>query len=283
MHISHRAIADLTAARRIEFSHIDADADRGTWRADIPICLDHLKINIFIGGDYSLFIGDKGYTPHYGDVCVLPHGAIHYGRISRPTHTDYYQLDIGGDAFFGVPYGKELLLTAANSTRGGIFFRPTPEIAKRIIQSAEEIEATLDNPTLAFAKTVELLSLISSLTSFTAPPSIKSKHIASVIRRIEQDFSLPLKLEELARECGISTSYLSREFKHVIGTTVHEYLNNYRIQRSLKLLSDMSVAEVAALVGFSDSSHYIGIFKRVIGTTPAAYKAKLTANCKYSL
>lgn len=278
MHISHRVIADYEEARRIEFSHIDKDADQGTWRSDSPICLEHLKINIFIGGDYSLFIGDKGYTPHYGDICIFPNGAIHYGKISRPTRTDYYQLDIGSDAFFGVPYGKELLFTVANSTRGGIFLRPSPEIAKQVIQSAEEIEAILDTPPLAFAKTVELLSLISSLTSFTAPPSIKSKHIASVIRRIEQDFSLPLKLEALALECGVSTSYLSREFKRVIGTTVHEYLNNYRIQRSLKLLADMSVAEVAALVGFSDSSHYIGIFKRVIGATPAAYKAKLAVN-----
>ena len=82
-------------------------------------------------------------------------------------------------------------------------------------------------------KTVELLSLISSLTSFTAPPSIKSKHIASVIRRIEQDFSLPLKLEELARECGSLYQYIFNLIPNDAPSLLH-YVRALLIHSSIK-------------------------------------------------
>ena len=61
-------------------------------------------------------------------------------------------------------------------------------------------------------------------------------------------------------------------FKKEIGIPIHEYLNQYRISKSLSLLKTHTVTEVGYVCGFCDNSHFISIFKKYIGTTPMQYK-----------
>jgi AraC-like DNA-binding protein len=75
-----------------------------------------------------------------------------------------------------------------------------------------------------------------------------------------------------AKELGVSASFLSRIFKKEIGIPIHEYLNQYRISKSLSLLKTHSITEVGYICGFCDNSHFISIFKKYIGTTPMQYK-----------
>ncbi|MCY7597333.1 helix-turn-helix domain-containing protein, partial [Bacillus altitudinis] len=61
------------------------------------------------------------------------------------------------------------------------------------------------------------------------------------------------------------------------------YVNEYRIQQSLILLqkTDLNITEIAYQVGFSSTSYFISIFKRVKNTTPLSYrksKASFTSN-----
>jgi AraC-like DNA-binding protein len=62
---------------------------------------------------------------------------------------------------------------------------------------------------------------------------------------------------------------------------IHEYLNRYRVFKSTAHLTDHSVAEVAYMCGFSDSSHFITVFKKHMGTTPTGYKKHSSENGKY--
>ena len=55
-----------------------------------------------------------------------------------------------------------------------------------------------------------------------------------------------------------------------------EYLTYLKLSESEKLLisTDMSVTEIAQTCGFSTTSYYIAVFKKITGETPSKIKLK---------
>ena len=80
--------------------------------------------------------------------------------------------------------------------------------------------------------------------------------------------------KDIADYAGLSLDYLSKQFKSVMAMTPAEYVRKFRVAKSMDLLktTDMSVAEIAEVVGFSDISLYSRVFKQVIGVSPAAFR-----------
>ena len=262
------------AASKIEFCHIvNPSAYSGTWEKGKFISLDNVKINIFVGGEFSLVSESTSFSPANGDFCVFPPHGLHYGSISRPTHLDYYQLDIGLSAFDGVPEGSELIADICRLSREcGALVRSG---GSELIRICEDIERAISEGdlSLAFALTVLILGKMKRcyLSSSCKSVDFLSPGIRKVIEYIGENFSSDIKVEELARQLGISPSYLSRRFKREVGTSLHSYVVNRRITESIKLLEKGNVADAAYATGFCDSSHYIASFKRIVGCTPAEY------------
>jgi AraC family transcriptional regulator len=94
---------------------------------------------------------------------------------------------------------------------------------------------------------------------------------------IAENYSNEIKLEELARVAGMSSFHFTREFKRTTGTTPHQYLINFRIERAKELLSEDSLPliEVGLRSGFSHQSHFTRLFRRITGTTPLLYRQRL--------
>lgn len=263
--------------RRIEFQHINADAPTGTWKKEQTFCFENIKINIFLEGECSVFVDGKGYRPAYGDVCVLPPGKIHCGQILKPTHTDYYQLDVGIKALDYVDGGSELLRKLIQSSHEqGTFFRPAAGDVKSVIRLCSRLENALsaENLPLAFALTVELLSLFHEMrfSGGGVATFLLSRTTKDTIKYIEENYGREVRIEQLAQLQNVSASYLSRLFKKEVGVGIHEYLTKYRVTQASYLLKDHTVAEVCYLCGFSDSSHFISVFKKYFDCTPVAYK-----------
>jgi AraC family transcriptional regulator len=55
-----------------------------------------------------------------------------------------------------------------------------------------------------------------------------------------------------------------------MGVTPHQYILQCRIDKAKYLLqhSELSIADIAARVGFCDQSHFTRYFKRIVGVTP---------------
>ncbi|MBW4431891.1 MAG: AraC family transcriptional regulator [Pelatocladus maniniholoensis HA4357-MV3] len=80
----------------------------------------------------------------------------------------------------------------------------------------------------------------------------------------------PPLLSELAKQVGVSETTLQKGFQMQFGTTVFSYLTNQRMEQAHHLLqnSDLTVAEVANIVGYSHLGHFAAAFKRKFGITP---------------
>lgn len=79
-------------------------------------------------------------------------------------------------------------------------------------------------------------------------------------------------LDEAAATLGVSPTHLVRVFGAEYGIAPHRYLTGRRLDRARRLLlSGRRAADVAVDVGFHDQAHLTRHFRRLLGTTPAAY------------
>ncbi|MFC3170095.1 helix-turn-helix domain-containing protein [Paracoccus fontiphilus] len=78
----------------------------------------------------------------------------------------------------------------------------------------------------------------------------------------------------MAATVGLSESWFAAVFKQTTGQTPLQWQQSQRIALAQRLLteSDLSVADVAAQLGFSDQAHLTRAFRQVAGQTPAAWR-----------
>ncbi|KAF0822794.1 bifunctional transcriptional activator/DNA repair enzyme AdaA [Cytobacillus firmus] len=93
---------------------------------------------------------------------------------------------------------------------------------------------------------------------------------------IDQHYSSPITLQQLGDLFHGSPYHLQRVFKRVTGKSPTEYIQDIRLEKAIYLLEagDQSVADVGASAGFPSTPYFISLFKKKLGTTPAAYRNK---------
>lgn len=104
--------------------------------------------------------------------------------------------------------------------------------------------------------------------------SVKKRLIRSLLIYMNNNFSLDLNAEMIARENGISVRSLNSIFAEMVGMPPIQYLNTYRIAIACEKLqtSDANIAEVATWSGFSDQLYFSRVFKKIKGVSPRDYK-----------
>ncbi len=86
-----------------------------------------------------------------------------------------------------------------------------------------------------------------------------------------------IKINELARELGISEIYLYKLFKEHLGKSPQQYLNDYRVQLAKEYLSSSyySIRMIAEELGYSSSNHFSKAFKNATGLSPNQWRTQL--------
>ena len=105
------------------------------------------------------------------------------------------------------------------------------------------------------------------------------RFLQDLVARVEAHLPEPeFRIQELAREMGMSHSGLYRKIKALTGQTAKEFLVNLRLRRAVGLLGEgqLNVSEVAFAVGFSDPKYFSTAFKKQYGCSPSAYPVKTT-------
>jgi AraC-like DNA-binding protein len=94
--------------------------------------------------------------------------------------------------------------------------------------------------------------------------------IARAIERLRQDFDRPLRIEDIAREFGMSVSGFHHHFRAVTAMSPLQFQKRMRLQeaRHLMLAEDLDAASAGYRVGYSDASHFTREYKRLFGAPP---------------
>jgi AraC family transcriptional regulator len=95
-----------------------------------------------------------------------------------------------------------------------------------------------------------------------------------VTEYIQQNLDKNLTLAELAAVACMSPYHFARLFKDSTGVPPHRFVVRQRIARARGVLTtpELSIAQISRMVGFRTPSHFITVFRRVLGITPGTYR-----------
>ncbi|OQA85655.1 MAG: HTH-type transcriptional activator Btr [Lentisphaerae bacterium ADurb.Bin242] len=139
----------------------------------------------------------------------------------------------------------------------------------------EELRAIIHYHTIKelaalMGKTYELLHLVAANASNSMPVSTL---LTDTQRRLEEDYKVTIP--QLAAELGISRASLNRKFVASVGFSPARYRNRCRMEKAKLLLSssDLSIKEIANLLGYCHQFHFSEEFKRYSGISPHRFRS----------
>ena len=97
------------------------------------------------------------------------------------------------------------------------------------------------------------------------------------IQYIDENYAQPLSMQSVCDEIGISQTYLSRLFRKYSETTFNAYLTRCRMEAAMVMLRekpDLLLRDVAACVGYDDSSYFTKVFHQYTGKTPSQFTSE---------
>ncbi|MGF6400796.1 AraC-like DNA-binding protein [Pseudomonas frederiksbergensis] len=90
-----------------------------------------------------------------------------------------------------------------------------------------------------------------------------------------------IRIQQLEKLSGYTSRTLHRQFSQDTGMSPKTFCRIIRCQAALDTLNtqhDVSFSELALDLGFSDQSHFLRDFKKLVSTTPCDYQRKMTQN-----
>jgi AraC family transcriptional regulator len=104
----------------------------------------------------------------------------------------------------------------------------------------------------------------------------QERRVAEVVRRIEAGPDEPMTLSQLALDAAMSPYHFLRTFNAVCGVTPYQFILAGRLRRAAVRLRRTTdpISAVAYEAGFNDLSTFNRRFRRIMGTTPGAWRSR---------
>ncbi|MDL2406695.1 AraC family transcriptional regulator [Rhizobium calliandrae] len=147
------------------------------------------------------------------------------------------------------------------------------------IALALETQMSMDGPSdRLFVESLGKALAVRLITGPFNPPTVAARQRLSsrqsrrLVEFIESHLHQDLSLAQLADVASISVSHLKVLFRRSFGIPVHQYVIRCRLERarSLLVLGELPISQIALAAGFAHQSHMAQVMKRILGVTPAS-------------
>lgn len=245
----------------------------GDWHS-VPHTHNHLELFFIVGGKGQFLIEDRLYPVDINNLVMINPNVPHTEVSLNAQPLEYIVLGIEG------------IELAARETSDGQFsildHYESAEISGCLRNILREME--LKNPgyeDICQAYMEILIIRLMRTTSLAVPAEPQTvsanRQCAAVRRYIDLHFKEALTLEQLADEGHMNKFYLSHAFKKEYGISPINYMISKRIEESKYLLAetDLSMSQIAQLLGFSSLSYFSQVFRRTQGVSPKEYRQSM--------
>ncbi|MDQ6421791.1 AraC family transcriptional regulator [Paenibacillus sp. LHD-117] len=104
----------------------------------------------------------------------------------------------------------------------------------------------------------------------------RQQQIDQAIRMLSYQYGQQISIGAIAQKLGYHRAHLTKLFKESTGLSPMQYLNKIRMKKAEKLLAgDLTIAQVAASVGFNDPLFFTKQFRKWSGLSPTEYRKSL--------
>ncbi|MDA3961272.1 MAG: helix-turn-helix domain-containing protein [Planctomycetota bacterium] len=123
-------------------------------------------------------------------------------------------------------------------------------------------------------KSIKLSPIGVTERSSTAGAYTSDELVAGMIAKVREDQHCQITVDDLTWMLDVSAPTLYRRCRAALGVSPSRYIQQVRVNRSVRLLRDTdgSLAEVALRCGFSDQASFTRAFKRLTGATPGDFR-----------
>lgn len=177
--------------------------------------------------------------------------------------------------------GSEIDRSALNTPRIG-FCDPRIMAITRLL--ADDLKSDSPSPQLYGEGLITALTTaLFQPTEIEEPQRKRGKlaphHLRKSVDYIEQNCGRTIRLDELAQLTGLSQSYFCSAFRESTGMPPQKWQMKARVERAKNMLKDDNapLSSVALRVGFADQAHLTRVFRRIVGTTPGAWRKEQLA------
>ncbi|NOK39536.1 helix-turn-helix domain-containing protein [Corallococcus exercitus] len=216
-------------------------------------------------------------TVSTGDVMLIPAGEKH--RMVSAERAEVWGLGFHPSAFALTEVGP-LLEPFERVRQGASAVVPIPsgrqEHLARLLSELHE-ETRAPHRALGEQVTRSLFSLVLAevaRSSTWAPVASRPTLAGEALTYIERHCLEPISLREVAAAVGRSPAHVTTALKQATGRSVVEWIISGRMAEARRRLlsTDERVDIIAERVGYADPTHFIRLFRRTEGLTPAAWR-----------
>ncbi|MBQ5999300.1 MAG: AraC family transcriptional regulator [Treponema sp.] len=234
-------------------------------------------------------VQDKKYLCQKDDIVIIPPEQVHSIIRYKAEKIAYYNilfdfsfLEENPDSYCSRTFFDkfnqntelaEVLITKKSSLHPKLF-----PILQNLIQI--HLEDYTKNALLIKSFLFNIMHILKDQAKpLTQSPSAlkKNERLKKIISYIQENFSDPITVHEVAELVDLSESRFMKMFKSQTGLTFIQYLNDLRLESAASelLQKNKSVTQISLDNGFESTSYFISLFKKKFGTSPAIYAKKL--------
>jgi len=242
----------------------------GDWHS-VPHTHNHLELFYIVGGKGQFLIQDQLYPVSVNNLVIIN---------PNVTHTE---VGLNAQPLEYIVLGIEGIELAASEGSNGQFnildYFESVEVSgclRNILREMEQKNPGYEDVCQAYMEILIIrLMRNTALAVPTEPQMISGNRQCTAVKRyIDLHFKEALTLEQLAEDAHMNKYSLSHAFKREYGTSPINYMITRRIEESKYLLAetDLSMSQIAQLLGFSSLSYFSQVFRRTQAVSPMEYR-----------
>ena len=230
---------------------------------------DQSKFYYITEGSCTIKIGDTTYHAKAGDWLLIPaHVGHSYQNDKDAPFSKYWMhFDVYPNPRIFTALGLPHCVKADKDSRAMRLFKEFAPLAHsdkfvdRLVVKSRLIELIGEYITLCG---VDMKNVMSHT----------DKRFDKLIRYINENLDKPLSNEELAQMYFVHPNHFVRAFKSKMGQTPAKYIKNKKLEAGKRLLegTDLSIAQGAENVGFTDPAHFSRLFHERYSMAPSVYR-----------
>ena len=252
----------------------------------------YLEIFVLLSSRCRRQMGDTTLDLMAGDTVVMDHLKLH-AIVNFPA--------VEAEAII-IRFLPEIVRSAAHTTSDLLLLLPfychidgQPHVVRQTDPVAANVHLVLGqlledyagrerSPYGEAATRVRFLTLLTTLSRhFQAAERLlplypgqqaRMGRLQKVFRYIDEHYASPIPLPQMAALAGLSPQQFHTVFKKASGTSLVSYITEVRLSRAVRLLqeSDLTVAEIAQAVGFTDQSYFARRFRQRFDRNPQQFR-----------
>lgn len=226
----------------------------------------HYCMGLILEGRGEFKFSDKTVVVNKGDIIFVPIGSTYASHWSSTDKAVYISVHFSFETHDLFSRNKKIEIQK-------ITLPNFPDLKSKFEKMYAAYNGNKALKLVALGTFYEIISMVYSQLIYTKT-TLMDKRIEKAVEYIEEHFTQPFSIEQLAKLSNMSVSHFHECFRAQVGCSSITYKHNMCVRKAQILLtkSDLSIEEISETLGFNSSIYFREVFKKITGKSPSEYR-----------